>query len=178
MRMLAVAIVFAFMASTAAANAIESLCEAVALHATAEAEGFQFSLKKGEIIDVITQYKINKKTGVASFCSHGGGCYPAEALRLTNCTIDKSTPQYPDDTEDFYYGLDPIRSMFPPDVLRQYDVGFKLRDLGMCSACADDAAFFYVKKPASRCATQVRQALEGAQTAIEKLKDNPDYCTE
>jgi hypothetical protein len=45
-------------------------------------------------------------------------------------------------------------------------------------ACADNAATFYVKMPSSRCATLVRQALEGDPTAIEKLKDTPDYCKE
>src|ERR1700716_678050 len=33
---------------------------------------------------VWNQKRDNKKTGVASLCSHGGGCYPAGALRLTN----------------------------------------------------------------------------------------------
>jgi hypothetical protein len=48
----------------------------------------------------------------------------------------------------------------------------------MCNACADNAAAFYVKMPASRCAALVRQALEGNPTAVNKLKDMPDYCSE
>jgi hypothetical protein len=51
-------------------------------------------LKRGEYDKAITQYRVNKKTGLTSFCSHGGCCYPThlvengakvEALRLTNC---------------------------------------------------------------------------------------------
>jgi hypothetical protein len=57
-------------------------------------------------------------------------------------------------------------------------VELKLLDLGMCNACADNAAAFYVKMPASRCANLVRQALEGDPTAVEKLKSTPDYCME
>jgi hypothetical protein len=170
------AIIFLLLAGNATANATDSICKAVALHATPETEGF-YALKRGEMIDAITQYNVNKKTGVASFCSHGGGCYPAEALRLTNCTIYKSKPQFVD-ADEISYGLDLIRSEVPPAVLRQNDVELKLLELGMCNACADNAAAFYVKMPGSRCATLVRQALEGDPSAIEKLKDMPDYCTE
>ena len=160
-----------------AANATDSICEAIALHSTTKTDDYAFSLKAGQVIDAITQYNIDKKTGRASFCSHGGGCYPATALRLTNCTIDKSKPQFVDDTETSY-GLDLIRSKIPPDALRQNDVELKLLDLGMCNACADNAAAFYVKMPASRCAKLVRQALEGNPTAVSNLEDMPDYCSE
>jgi hypothetical protein len=177
MKIPSVEIVFALMVSTAAANATDSICEAVAVHATTETKDFPYALKRGESIDAVTQYNVNKMTGVASLCSHGGGCYPAEALRLTNCMVDKSKPSY-GDGEELSYSLDVIRSKVPPSVLRQNDVELKLLDLGMCNACADNAAAFYVKMPASRCAKLVRQVLEGDPTAIKKLKDTPDYCTE
>lgn len=177
MKIPTVAIVFALMASTAAANATDSICEAVAMHATSKTKDFPYALKRGDTIDAVAQYRLNKKTGVASICSHGGGCYPAKVLRLTNCRVDKSKSDF-DDGDELYYGLDVIRSKVPPTVLRQNDVELKLLDLGMCNACADNAAAFYVKMPASRYAKLVRQALEGDPTAIEKLKDAPDYCTE
>lgn len=159
------------------ANATDSICTAIALHSTTKTDDYPYPLKTGEVIDAITQYNLNKKTGKASFCSHGGGCYPAEALRLTNCTVDKSKPQFIDEAE-ISYGLDLTRSKVPPDVLRQHDVELKLLDLGMCNARADNAAAFYVKMPASRCAALVRRALEGDPTAVNKLKDMPDYCSE
>ena len=111
-------ILLALTATTATANATDSICEAVAVHATTENDVFSYALKRGEIIDAITQYNVNKKTGVASLCSHGGGCYPAEALRLTNCTINKSKPQFVDEKE-VSYGLDLDRSKVPQAVLRQ-----------------------------------------------------------
>jgi hypothetical protein len=134
MKIPTVAIVFALMATTAAANATDSICEAVALHATTETKDFPSALKRGETIDAVTQYNVNKKTGVASLCSHGGGCYPAEALRLTNCRVNKSKSDF-EDGDEVSYGLDVIRSKVPPTILRQNDVELKLLDLGMCNAC-------------------------------------------
>lgn len=165
------------LASVIAAHATDSICEAVAKYTTVATENFPYALKRGESIDAVTQYNVNKKTGVTSLCSHGGGCYPAEALRLTNCMVAKSKPAY-EDGDERSYGLILIRSKVPPTVLRQNDVELKLLDLGMCNACADNAAAFYVKMPASRCANLVRRGLEGDPPAIKQLKDSPDFCTE
>jgi hypothetical protein len=61
-------------------------------------EAPQAIIKRGEYDGSITQYRVDKKTGETSFCSHGGYCFPThvmqrgkkiEALRLTNCTIGK-----------------------------------------------------------------------------------------
>jgi hypothetical protein len=63
-------------------------------------------LKKGEIDEAVTQYRINKKTKVGVFCSHGGYCYPRyltrngqkiETLRLSNCTIGTKPSDLDDD---------------------------------------------------------------------------------
>jgi hypothetical protein len=62
----------------------------------------------------------------------------------------RSRPQFTDE-EMVSYGLDVIRSKVSPTALRQNDVEFKLLDLGMCNACADNAAAVYVKMAASRC---------------------------
>lgn len=167
----------AFVAGATASNATDSICEAVALNATTKSDNFPYPLKRGEIIDAITQYNVNKKTGANSICSHGGGCYPADALHLTNCVVDKSKPSYEDEVE-ISYSLKLIRSKVPSNILRQNDVELKLLDLGMCNACADNAAAFYVKMPASRCAQLVRQALEGNPIAKKELLDDPNYCRE
>ena len=118
----------AFIASTVVANANDSICEAVAMKGTAKTEDFPFALKRGEIIGAVSQFNISKKTGVTSFCSHGGGCYPAVALRLTNCRVDKSKPSY-EDNQEFSYSLNVIRSKVPPTILRQNDVELKLLEL-------------------------------------------------
>lgn len=165
--------VVAVVLASSSAHAIDSLCEAVAIE-TIRGDGY--TIKVGEKIDAITQYNKNQKTGATTLCSHGGGCYPAKAFRLTNCTIDRSHPDRFGD--EISYGLDLIRSKVAPDALRQNDVELRLLELGLCNGCADNAAAFYVKMPASRCAALVRGALEGNPTAIEKLKDDPEFCHE
>jgi hypothetical protein len=135
--------VVAFIATTPS-QAIDSLCEAVALR-DAPATNTTSEVRKGMKIDAITQYVVNKKSGAARFCTRVGGCYSANALRLVNCVIDKN---YGDDFggDETLYRLGLIRSKINPDRLRQYDVELKLLDLGMCAGCADNAAAFYAKK--------------------------------
>src|SRR3954470_22002586 len=128
MRCMAIVVV-TIVVSTATAKTTDSICKAVALHATTKTEDFSYPLRKGDTIDTITQYNVNKKTGVISMCSHGGGCYPASALRLINCAVNKSKPAF-EDVDERSYSLDVIRSRVPPAVLRQNDVELKLLDLG------------------------------------------------
>jgi hypothetical protein len=52
----------------------------------------------------------------------------------------------------------------------------KFSDMGLCEACADNAAVYYTEKPASRCGKLAKQALEGNPAAIRTLQSFPDYC--
>lgn len=49
-------------------------------------------------------------------------------------------------------------------------------EMGACSACADNIAQHYTKKPNSPCGRLAMQALEGNPEAIKKLVAFPDYC--
>lgn len=49
-------------------------------------------------------------------------------------------------------------------------------DLGLCSACASSAAYYYTDKPNSKCGKMAKKALEGNSAAIEALSNLPDYC--
>ena len=160
------------------------ICEAVALRDIAALESPTSILRRGERDEAVTQYRVNKKTGEASFCSHGGSCYPAsvtengrkvEALRLTNCKVGTRDPY--DDPDEVFYQLDVIRPLVDPVRLRVDDVDNRLLELGLCSACASNVAYFYVHSPASRCARLAGQALEGNPQALATLRDFPDYCT-
>jgi hypothetical protein len=82
----------------------ESACRAVAQYATGVSKDFPYPLTKGQVIDNVTQFNVNRKTGVTTLCGHGGGCYPSHALQLTNCRIDRSTPRFVDG-DDASYGL-------------------------------------------------------------------------
>jgi hypothetical protein len=159
------------------------VCEAIALRNVPAIENPSSVLKAGDFDTAITQYRVNKKTGQTSFCSHGGYCYPThtvvngrnvEALRLTNCKVGKRDPY--DDTDDVLYSVDVVRTKVAPERLRIDDVDSRLLELGLCSACAGNAAYFYVKRAASPCANLVRQTLEGNPDALKRLAGNPEFC--
>ena len=76
---------------SASGIASADICEAVALRDVRAIEDSSSIIKGGEHDTAITQYTVNKETGLKAFCSHGGYCYPAESLQLTNCAIDKTS---------------------------------------------------------------------------------------
>jgi hypothetical protein len=160
------------------------ICQAIALRDIRAVDVPGATLKKGERDEAVTQYRVNKKTGEATLCSHGGACFPVsitengqkfEALRLTNCKVGAKDPF--DDPDETFYNLEVIRSKVPAADLRVDDVDNKLLDMGLCSACASNVAYLYVKKPGSRCAKLTARALAGSRDAITTLKDFPVYCS-
>lgn len=159
------------------------LCKAKALRDVAAIESPDSVLQRGEYDEAITQYRVNKHTGMTSFCSHGGYCYPThvringkriEALRLTNCKIGKRDNFY--DEDEIFYSVDVVRLENTSDALRIDDLENKFLEMGLCSVCAGNVATFYVKKPSSTCSKLAKQALEGNPVATEKLLSFPDYC--
>jgi hypothetical protein len=158
------------------------LCKAVALRDVAAVEAPDSVLARGSYGDAVTQYRVNKQTGMTTFCSHGGYCYPThvrvngqkmEALRLINCKIGSRNYE---DKDEVFYSVDVVRSKNSVAELRLDDLDNKFLEMGLCSACAGNVAMFYVKKPASPCARLAKQALEGSPVATDKLRDFPDYC--
>ena len=159
------------------------ICEAVAIRDVAVLESASSVLRKGQIDDAVSQYRVNKRNGQTSFCSHGGSCYPThvqvggdflEALKLTNCRIVNGQPY--DSGDYLIYGVEPIRSAIPRDALRLDDLDNKFLEMGLCSACAANVALYYLKQPGSQCAKLAQAALEGDPEALAKLEQNPSYC--
>jgi hypothetical protein len=74
---LAVALVSGFVIGVVPSAHAADICDAVALRDLAALEDPSSVLKRGEHDGAVSQYRINKKTGEASMCSHGGYCYPA-----------------------------------------------------------------------------------------------------
>jgi hypothetical protein len=157
-------------------------CKAVALSDVAAAETPDSVLARGSYDDAVTQYRVNKQTGMTTFCSHGGYCYPThvrvngqkvEALRLINCKIGERNYE---DKDEVFYSVNVVRSKNSSAELRLDDLDNKFLEMGLCSACAGNVAMFYAKKPASPCARLAKQALEGNPVAADKLRDFPDYC--
>jgi hypothetical protein len=156
---LARALVIGFVIGLIPSAHAADICDAVALRDLPALEDPSSVLKRGEHDGTVTQYRINKKTGDASICSHGGYCYPAmitengkrvETLHIANCKIGARDSF--DDPDEVYYSVDVIRSKVPPLQLRIDDVDNRLLELGLCSACASNVAELYVNKPASHCA--------------------------
>jgi hypothetical protein len=177
---LAVCCVFGATPSLAA-----DICEAVAMHDVPAIGNPDAILKAGEHDTAVTQYRVNKKTGETSFCSHGGSCYPITvvdngrkviALRLANCKIGARDPF--DDPDQILYNIEPIASKNPPKTLRIDDLDNKFLAMGLCSACASNVADLVVNQPTSRCADLGRRALGGDAEAVKALKEFPDYCQE
>jgi hypothetical protein len=159
------------------------LCKAIALRDVAAVEAADSVLPRGAYDDAITQYRVNKKSGMTTFCSHGGYCYPThvringekvEALRLINCKVGARNDE---DADDIFYSVDVLRSKNSPAALRLDDLDNKFLEMGLCSACAGNVAMFYVKKPDSRCAQLAKLALEGNPIATDTLRGFPPYCT-
>jgi hypothetical protein len=160
------------------------ICTAVALRDVPAIEDSSSMLKKGQFDTAITQYRVNKRTGETSFCSHGGYCYPIriqvgggllEALKLTNCQVADNRPPF-DEGEYLDYEVEPIRTKVPPALLRYDDLDNKLLAMGLCSACADNVTQYYLKQPNSQCAKLTRSALEGNPEATQALQEFPPYC--
>jgi hypothetical protein len=158
------------------------ICRAIVLHDVAAKENAHAILRRGAYDRAITQYSVDRN-GIASFCSHGGYCYPThvveggrkiEALRLTNCRI--TTRKAFEDEDETAYELDVIRSAVTPTELKVDDLDNRLIGLGLCSACANNAAWLSVHKPKSRCAQLTRKALAGNPAALADLKADPAYC--
>src|SRR5215467_12966699 len=123
-----------FLITGVASSLAADICKAVALRdvpSLDDANSIVF--KRGDYDTAITQYRVDKKSGQTSFCSHGGGCYPThivengnrvEVLRLTNCKIGKrDTFDMPDEV---IYDVEVIRANISPTELRIDDLENKL----------------------------------------------------
>ena len=49
--------------------------------------------------------------------------------------------------------------------------------MGLCMACGDNVAQWYVQRPTSRCGMLAKNALEGHLDAVKELQTFPLYCT-
>ena len=168
--------------SISSASSGSELCRVVALVRVPAVEDPKSALGAGEIESEVTQYRVSKKTGVGVFCSHGGYCYRrfvsiggkmTEALQLQKCRIGAKNYE---DTEEIFYDVDLDRSQNSQADLQYNDLTNTLLSMGLCSACADNAAQFYRQRPTSECGLLVKSALEGDPASKARLVEFPDYC--
>lgn len=172
-----------FVAGPATASEID-LCKTIVLqpigYLYAEAEGVPAAelpptVKKGTVIRRVTQYVIDRKTGLTGFCAHFDNCYRAtatvngrqvEAQRLLNCTIDFKDPDKEED--EIIYGLVPDPRKNSAHDMRVYRAFDRLLSFGVES---ERLASTSVDAPHSRCGRIARRALAGdrlEQAALAK----------
>lgn len=153
------------------------LCKARVLRTMNSSKTNPYAMKKGEIIGV-TQYNIDKYTGLVQICGHGSGCYQGSiiihkkhipTIKILNCKV---TSLYTEDEQFKYYGVEVDRSKNSKRDLRLDDIDNRLLDLGLCSACAGNYASEYVNHPNSRKSKLVKSALEGNPNAIDHLNND------
>lgn len=141
-----------FCAVATPANA-EYWCSAVALRNTHYVETPEPLIRKGQKVEFTTD-------NGAELCQHGGYCAKRRDFKLLDCDAH----------------LNPIRSKADPASVRHSDIEDTLLNMGLCSACADNAAAWYLRKPMSPTGRLVKSALEGNPVAKRKLQgDIPNF---
>lgn len=82
-----------------------------------------------------------------------------EALQLQNCRIGGKAFE---DTDETSYSVDLDRAKYSRADLKYNDLTNILLRMNLCSACAGNAAQYYLQRPTSECGLLVKSALEGS----------------
>jgi hypothetical protein len=115
------------------------VCTLVALRDVASIEDPTTMMGRGGHQGAITQYRVDQGSGVASFCQHGGSCWPETvsidgrqetATKLTNCAVDRTQSSAFDGK--VIYWLVPDRQKIGRQVMRESDVADQFVRLGLC----------------------------------------------
>lgn len=172
---LAMALGFSTVLAAAPASASEiDLCRTVVLRPIsllyAEAEGMPAAeapptISRGTVIRRVTQYVVDRKTGLTGYCAHFDTCYRAtatvngrqvKAQRLVNCTINFKNPNK--DESEIIYGLEPDSQKNSAHDMRVYRAFDRLLSFGVES---ERLAQTSVDAPHSRCGRIARRAFAG-----------------
>jgi hypothetical protein len=133
----------------------EYWCKAVALRDTHYNESPETLIRKGQVESFSTDEG-------ADLCQHGGYCVKRRDFRLLDCDAN----------------LRPIRAQANAGEARYSDIEDTLVSMGLCNACAGNAAAWYTRLPSSPTGRLVRAALEGNPLARQKLLEGdniPNY---
>ncbi len=98
---------------------------------------------------------------------------------LEDAKIFVSSAQIPKDSAQYtaqYLGVS-VQFEEPSEQSKQIvKTRYALTSLGICQACAGNAAMHAVMKPSSECGILVKSALSGNQSAIDKIDELPTFC--
>ena len=149
MKSIVIAILISAVATPAYA---EYWCKAVALRDTHYIETPDTLIRRGQVESFTTD-------NGADLCQHGGYCVKRRDFRLIDCDAH----------------LNPIRTKANAGDARYSDIEDTLVAMGLCNACAANAASWYTYRPSSPTGMLVKAALEGNPVAKQKLQQGWDY---
>ena len=117
-----------------------------------------YDAKKGSLVEYIHLQSINDDGSPHTFAVHGGGTYPADAIKLLNCHIERRKT---DDGLGFKYDtyLDDTPEN-AKEILRASVEG-QLLALGVDEADASNASESYISHDGTACAQAVKSILAG-----------------
>lgn len=147
-------------------------CRAILLHDVKAFGGSEISEKAGSIIDFIHLENVNDDGSPETYAVHGGSFYKASDIKLLNCHINKKRN---DDGKGFSY--DTVLDDTPEnaaEILRS-TIESKLSALGLCSACASNAAQSYLNPQDSACKRAVKSILDG-DTELVSILNGSEIC--
>jgi hypothetical protein len=146
-RLLVAILIYAFVTPSYA----EYWCKALALRDTHYNESTDTLIRKGQVEAFTTD-------NGPDLCQHGGYCVKRRDFRLLDCDVH----------------LNPIRTKANTEDVRYSDIENTLVEMGLCNACAGNAASWYIYRPSSPTGQLVKAALEGNPLAKQKLQQDWD----
>jgi len=141
-------------------NALADECRGVVIKTI---PGDDLDGKKGTMLELIHAYEGKPDGTPLTYGGHGGGIYPADHVKILNCTLRKIK------TEPYF---DLILRDTPEnahEILYQ-SIMNKLVDAGLDYANACNAASTYLEQPRKACSLMIKRALDGDPAAITIIR--------
>lgn len=118
--------------------------------------------KAGTVIEQLHEYEGKPDGTPLTYAVHGGGVYPADHIRILNCTIHKIST-------DPYYELKLNNTSENADDIIMQKAEAQLLQMGMDNADASNAAYAYAKSPDTACGKMAARAINGDQSAASLI---------
>lgn len=118
--------------------------------------------KAGTVIEQLHEYEGKPDGTHLTYAVHGGGVYPADHIRILNCTIHKIST-------DPYYELKLNNTSENADDIIMQKAEAQLLQMGMDNADASNAAYAYAKSPDTACGKMAARAINGDQSAASLI---------
>lgn len=122
--------------------------------------GNDYDGKAGSIVEQLHSYEGKPDGTPLTYAVHGGSVYPADHIKILNCSIRKIAT-------DPYYDLVLNNTSENADDIIMQKAQEKLSNMGIDNADASNAAYAYAKSPQSACGKMAARAIAGDTSASE-----------